>query len=117
MQLLKLPLPSSKLNQGHLSGVKCVHVSDDATIIVSGGYDRAVCVWDMQTGKMLNRIGGMMLVVQQRSNEERVVKQSGHDAGGAVAGGSKEMLTALFYYLRFSVLLCCVYYLLFALWV
>ncbi len=62
LELHKLPKPSLKLNQGHILGVKCVAVNDDSTMIVSGGYDMAVCLWDMQTGKMLNRIGGMFEV-------------------------------------------------------
>ena len=79
LQILKLPLPSLKLNQGHILGVKCVAVNDDSTMIISGGYDQAVCLWDMQTGKMLNRIGGMLQV--KTSNDTIVVPpKTGHRA-------------------------------------
>ena len=83
LQLLKLPLPSSLSNQGHILGAKCVAVNDDATMIISGGYDRAVCLWDMKTGKMLNRIGGLVDTPTFNSTI-RVPSRNGHTA--AVTG-------------------------------
>ena len=77
IQLLKLPLPSTRLNQGHLLGVKCVAVNSDSTMIISGGYDKAVCLWDMKTGKMLNRIGGLR-DVQSTNATIREESKNGH---------------------------------------
>ncbi len=77
LQLLKLPRPSQLLNQGHILGTKCVAVNDDGTMIISGGYDRAVCLWDIHTGKMLNRIGGLVDVPTINSTM-RVPSRIGH---------------------------------------
>ena len=77
LELLRLPRPSLKKNQGHLLGVKSVAVNDDSTMLISGGYDMAVCLWDMQTGKMLNRIGGL-LDVETVNGTAREMSKKGH---------------------------------------
>ena len=42
--------------QGHASYVSSVAVSLDNKHVVSGSWDKTVCIWDMSTGRMLRTL-------------------------------------------------------------
>ena len=58
LQLLKLPVQGAPVIC-HYLGVKAVAANLAGTILVSGGYDHAVCLWDISTGKLLYKFGGL----------------------------------------------------------
>src|SRR5262249_39629482 len=45
------------LDGRHTQAINCVAFSKDGKICVTGGEDRAIQVWDVDSGKLLQRIG------------------------------------------------------------
>ena len=58
LQILKLPVEGAPV-VCHYLGVTTVAANLAGTIVVSGGYDHAVCLWDFSTGKLLYKFGGL----------------------------------------------------------
>jgi WD40 repeat protein len=46
------------LDGKHAGAVTCLAFSLDGKTLASGGDDRAICLWDMASGKRLQRVGG-----------------------------------------------------------
>ncbi|KAI0340542.1 WD40 repeat-like protein [Trametopsis cervina] len=44
---------SFRLSNGHPSGVACLSFSPDQTLLVSGGLEGNICVWDLRTQKLM----------------------------------------------------------------
>mmetsp|Transcript_60899 Transcript_60899/g.163020 ORF Transcript_60899/g.163020 Transcript_60899/m.163020 type:complete len:2559 (+) Transcript_60899:1883-9559(+) len=84
VQMMKLPLQGGTVC--HYLGVSAIVLNEASTIIVSGGYDNAVCLWDFQTGKMLMKFGGLSQVTT--SNGTVYVQSDSYHAGVITALGT-----------------------------
>lgn len=82
LQLLKLPLQNAPVNC-HYLGVSAIAANEAATILISGGYDHAVCLWDISTGKLLYKFGG--LDQQITTNGTVYVDTTAYHAGAITA--------------------------------
>ena len=71
--------------EGHTGEVRCLAVSRDGRIAVSGGTDQLICVWDLRTGKEMRRLEGV-------GAEVRSVALSA-DGSRAVAGSTNGLVT------------------------
>jgi WD40 repeat protein len=58
-QILRLPVQGAPV-VCHYLGVTAVAANEAGTMIISGGFDRAVCIWDRSTGKLLSKFGGLV---------------------------------------------------------
>lgn len=45
-----------RIEAGHYSSVSAMTFSDDGTILASGGFDRSIILWDMESGRELRHI-------------------------------------------------------------
>ena len=77
-QLLKLPVQGAPV-VCHYLGVSAVAANEAGTMIISGGFDRAVCIWDRITGKLLSKFGG--LVEQTTANGTIYADSNAYHAG------------------------------------
>ena len=84
IQLLRLPLSNTKVC--HYLGVSVVTGNEAGTMIISGGYDNAVCVWDSMTGKLLTKFGGINQVTT--ANGTSYVQSASYHAGPITALGT-----------------------------
>jgi WD40 repeat protein len=84
LQILRLPLQGSPVC--HYLGVSAITANEAGTIVVSGGFDNAVCVWDRTTGKLLSKFGGL----SERTTENGTVyvDSNAFHAGPITAVGS-----------------------------
>ena len=46
------------LREAHAGGARCCAVSNDCHTLISGGFDRSVALWDMETGTPVTRLRG-----------------------------------------------------------
>ena len=84
LQILKLPLQGSRIC--HYLGVSSITANEAGTIVISGGFDNAVCIWDRTTGKLLSKFGGL----SERTTENGTVyiDSNAYHAGAITAVGS-----------------------------
>jgi WD40 repeat protein len=84
LQMLKLPLQGAPIC--HYLGVSAVTANEAGTILVSGGFDSAVCIWDRSTGKLLSKFGG--LIERTTENGTVYIDSNAFHAGAITAVGS-----------------------------
>ncbi len=84
LQMSKLPLQGAPIC--HYLGVSAITANEAATIVISGGFDNAVCIWDRSTGKLLYKFGGL----SERTTENGTVyiNSNAYHAGPITAVGS-----------------------------
>jgi WD40 repeat protein len=83
-QILKLPV--QKGVTCHYLGVSVVTSNQAGTIVVSGGFDKAVCLWDRSTGKLLTKFGG--IAQETTANGTSYVETNSYHAGPVTAVGT-----------------------------
>ena len=69
--------------RGHRAGVSCVEFSPDGRRILSGGWDKSVFLWDVDTGKQIQRMKG---------HETRIADVAFSPDGRLAVSGSYEAL-------------------------
>ena len=51
------------INEGHSGGINAVYFSHDDRIIISGGDDKLIKIWDSDTFKLLNSFEGIINLI------------------------------------------------------
>lgn len=51
------------LNQGHSHRIHCAQYSPDGKYLATGGLDRTIRIWDMESGKLLRILSGHIMTV------------------------------------------------------
>ncbi|CAO3650428.1 unnamed protein product [Mucor hiemalis] len=53
---------NNKYNQrvltGHTDGVMCVQFCDASNIMMTGSYDKSICIWNLETGELIRKLTG-----------------------------------------------------------
>jgi WD40 repeat protein len=47
-----------RLQGQHATGIWCVAIDTQSIVLVSGGEDRTICLWDLATGQFIRRLIG-----------------------------------------------------------
>lgn len=43
---------------GHTDGVMCVQFCDASNIMMTGSYDKSICIWNLETGELIRKLTG-----------------------------------------------------------
>lgn len=43
---------------GHTDGVMCVQFCDGSNVLMTGSYDKTVCIWNLETGELVRKLTG-----------------------------------------------------------
>ncbi|KAI7894305.1 quinon protein alcohol dehydrogenase-like superfamily [Mucor mucedo] len=47
-----------RILSGHTDGVMCVQFCDGSNIMMTGSYDKTVCIWNLETGELIRTLTG-----------------------------------------------------------
>ncbi len=70
-----------RIHQGHLQEVRALAVTGDGRLMVSGGGDRSVILWDLTSGRALRRKVGFMTIHDLVLSADGGALYVGHDHG------------------------------------
>ncbi|CAO3667240.1 unnamed protein product [Rhizopus stolonifer] len=48
----------SRTLSGHTDGVMCIQFCDGSNVMMTGSYDKTICVWNLENGQLLRKLSG-----------------------------------------------------------